>query len=99
MLSLVELTASVAPAKAKPLLLAVLVWNGAVPVQFGVKPFQSMHPVVSILRLLSAASKPEASATVFSAPQPVIGANTLAPESEEERLESACRARREKERE
>src|SRR6476469_4211783 len=75
MLSLVVLKASVAPAKLKPLLDAVPVWNGAVPVQVGVKPFQSMQPAVSIARLPSASSKPEASAIVPSAPQPEIEAS------------------------
>src|SRR3954447_25638871 len=103
MLSLVELTASVAPAKVKPSVDPLPVWNGAVPVQVGVNPFQSMQPAVSIARLPSASSKPEASAIVPSAPQPVIDAasNRLeaprdgksewpAPESEEELLEREC---------
>ncbi|SRR6266513_6498531 len=101
MLSLVELKASVAPAKLKPLLDAVLVWNGAVPVQVGVKPFQSIQ-LPGLSRLPSASSKPEASAIVPSAPQPVIEASVrleaprdgkseaLAPESEGELLESEC---------
>src|ERR1700741_1471386 len=96
MLSLVELTASVAPAKAKPLLFAMPVWNGAVPLQVGVNPFQSMQPVLSIARLASAASKPEASAIEPSAPQPVIEGSPTAPESADERLRRACRATREK---
>src|SRR3954466_2322126 len=103
MLSVFELKASVAPAKVKPSVNPVPVWNGAVPVQVGVNPFQSMHPAVSIARLPSASSKPEASAIVPSSPQPVIDAasNRLeppkdgkseapAPENEEEPLESEC---------
>src|SRR3954452_10377804 len=103
MLSLVELTASVAPAKVKPSVDPVPVWNGAVPVQVGVNPFQSMQPSVSIARLPSASSKPEASAIVPSAPQPVIeaasdrlvpprGGKSDAParENEKEPLESEC---------
>src|SRR5690348_15399489 len=102
MLSLVELKASVAPAKLKPLLEAVPVWNGAVPVQVGVKPFQSMQPAVLIARLPSASSKPEASAIVLSAPPGqmvaagaasrfVIGRN--AEKNEAPELESECWAR------
>src|SRR6476661_5766378 len=104
MLSLVVLKASVAPAKLKPLFDAVPVWNGAVPVQVGVKPFQSMQPALSIARLPSASSNPEASAIVPSAPQPVIEASgALEPlreskselrafESEENLCKSECRA-------
>src|SRR6478736_5463640 len=75
-----------------------------VPGQTGVKPFQSMQPAVSIARLPSASSKPEASAIVPSAPQPVIEASgALEPlreskselrafESEENLCKSECRA-------
>src|SRR6266480_1840648 len=104
MLSLVELERSVAPTKVKPLLLAVPVWGGVVlgdPDQVGVKPFQSIQ-LPGLSRLPSASSKPEASAIVPSAPQPVIEASVrleaprdgkseaLAPESEGELLESEC---------
>src|SRR3954463_8007623 len=99
MLSLVVFTASVAPAKVKAPVDPVPVWNGAVPVQVGVKPFQSMQSALSIARLPSASSKPEASAIVPSAPQPVIGesarpepprngkSDAPAPRNEEELLE------------
>src|SRR5215467_6538677 len=101
MLSLVELVRSVAPAKLKPLLLAVPVWGGVVlgaPDQVGVNWFQSMQPAVSTARLPSASSKPDASAIVLVSPQPVIGpgARGLAlPKIDElkiELLERECRA-------
>src|SRR3954463_3723517 len=79
MLSIFELNLSVAPAKVKPSVDPLPVWGGAVvagtPLQVGVKPFQSMQSVVSIARLPSASSKPEASAIVPSAPQPEIEAS------------------------
>src|SRR3954469_24465557 len=106
MLSSFELNLSVAPANVKPLLDPVPVWGGAVagaPLQVGVNSFQSMQPSVSTARLPSASSKPEASAIVPSAPQPVIeaasdrlvpprGGKSDAParENEEEPLESEC---------
>src|ERR1051325_10417914 len=99
MLSLVELNASVAPTNVHPLLEALPVWKGAVPDHTGVKPFQSMHPGVSMARLPSASSKPEASAIVPSAPQPVIEASTPpptdeapAPEVETEPFTATCSA-------
>ena len=79
MLSSFELNLSVAPANVKPLLDPEPVWGGAVagaPLQVGVKSFQSMQPSVSIARLPSASSKPEASAIVCGgplSPQPVEG--------------------------
>src|SRR5947199_6012108 len=102
MLSLVVLTASVAPAKVKPSVDPVPDWNGAGPVQVGLNPFQSMQPALSIARFPSASSKPEASAIEPSAPQPLIEASVrldppkdgkseaTAPKDGEEPLESEC---------
>src|SRR5215468_2946941 len=101
MLSIVELTASVAPTKVSAPRVPAVVWKGAVPVHVGdPKLFQSVQPAVFTLRLPSASSKPESSAIEPLAPQPVedrsrgdaIEAGPKPGKSEEPRLESEWRA-------